>query len=133
MTKALFCGDREWTDKTTIKAVMVDMATAAYDKLCVCEGDCRGADRIAGAVADEMGLAHCKFPANWGFFRRAAGPMRNGWMLEYFDPHIVVAFHRDITISKGTKDIVNKAVRAGKIVKVIGSGVEYTDLKEEIE
>ena len=35
------------------------------------------------------------------------------------DPHLVVAFHRDISKSKGTKDMVKQAEKAGIKVQVI--------------
>ena len=43
----------------------------------------------------------------------AAGAIRNGQMLTEGKPDLVVAFHGNISISKGTKNMVEQATKAG--------------------
>lgn len=79
----------------------------------VIEGDARGADRLAGEWAEEQGEQPLRFPADWEKYGRAAGPIRNQQMLDEGRPDLVLAFSRDITKSKGTKDMVTRAHKAG--------------------
>jgi hypothetical protein len=83
------------------------------------EGGAPGADFISGVCADMLGLPHCTFRANWDFYHKAAGAIRNGWMLEFGQPDKVVAFHPNIAKSKGTADMVRRAKKAGVTVEVI--------------
>lgn len=121
------CGDRNWTDIDKITEVLVD-----YDPDVVIEGHARGADKLSGIVAEqELGLSVSDgtlivMPANWTEFRKAAGPIRNSAMLarllEYQEMGwqiVVVAFHEDIENSKGTKDMVTKARKAGVDVEIV--------------
>lgn len=52
------------------------------------------------------------FPAKWKEFGRAAGPIRNQQMLDEGKPELVLAFHDDLENSKGTKDMVGRAMKA---------------------
>lgn len=63
-----------------------------------------------------------RFPAQWYKYGRAAGPIRNQQMLDEGKPDLVLAFHSDLEHSKGTKDMVTRARKAGIEVRVI-SGV----------
>jgi hypothetical protein len=60
-----------------------------------------------------------EYPAQWHKYGRAAGPIRNQQMLAEGKPDLVLAFHDDIDGSRGTKDMVNRARRAGVKVEVI--------------
>ena len=84
----------------------------------IIEGGARGVDSWAGSFAEEHGYPHIKVTANWGFYHRAAGAIRNSWMLD-LQPDLVIAFHPDLEHSKGTKDTVTKARARGIPVEVI--------------
>ncbi len=111
----LFCGARDWADKGKVYHRMEKLGP---DDL-VIEGGAPGADFIAGVCADILGLPHCTFRANWDFYHKAAGPIRNKWMLDFGRPEKVVAFHSDIKSSKGTADMVTRARKIGVPVEVI--------------
>ena len=81
-------------------------------------GGARGADSIAGEEAKEFGLTVLAFSADWRRYGRAAGPIRNLQMLEEGKPDLVIAFHADLDHSKGTKDMVEQARKAGIKVEV---------------
>ena len=115
--KVLVCGDRNWTDK---KAIWWALYGFPKDTELV-HGACRGADTLADEVADDLGWAMI-YPcyADWkGPDKNAAGPIRNQFMLDEHKPDIVIAFHSDLSISKGTKDMCTKAKAAGVPVIVI--------------
>jgi hypothetical protein len=103
--KVLVTGDRNWIDSIYI----CDTLDKYGDITVVIEGDARGADRIAGAWAQTKGIPNIKIPAQWDYYGTRAGSLRNRWMLDLLNPELVVAFHPDITQSKGTKAMVEYA------------------------
>ena len=110
----IVCGSREWSDYGLIRKRLKQLPKT----MLVIEGDCRGADRIAGEVAASLGLQVTKIPAQWARYGKAAGPKRNQEMLD-LKPVLVIAFHDDFDSSKGTKDMVTRARRAKIVTEVI--------------
>lgn len=88
-------------------------------KVTIIEGDARGADTQAGEIAWLHNFDLKIYPADWNKHGKAAGPIRNQQMLDEGKPDIVLAFHDDIENSKGTKDMVKRATKAGIPVQVI--------------
>jgi len=74
----------------------------------IIEGECRGADLIAREVAEELGMIVEPHPAEWNKFGKRAGPLRNQEMLNS-GVDLVLAFHEDLSQSKGTKHMVEIA------------------------
>ena len=111
-----------WTEKHGMPEVIV-------------EGCARGADSLAeqwaiamkGAGEQDVVLEH--WPAKWNEHDsydntcwcknksaprcNGAGPIRNLAMLQYGAPDAVIAFHRDLAKSKGTRHMVESARKAG--------------------
>jgi hypothetical protein len=128
---AIVCGSRDWTDVAMLRGTLAAVhAELGDDWLLVIEGDAPGADRMAGAWADEMirqRVGHTKFPAEWKRYRQIAGPIRNRQMLRHLlklrderqaDVE-VIAFHDDIDRPRcGTRDMRDIAKAAGVRVKV---------------
>ena len=119
--KVLVCGDRNWTDRKRVFVVLSHvyagwLATKEEgETFTIIEGQCRGADKIGGEWAEMMkkrGVIHDPVPAQWDRYGRGAGPKRNQEMLDR-NPDLVVAFHDAITESRGTKDMVGRAEKAG--------------------
>ena len=117
--RVLVCGDRNWTDKSLIHEHLSSITNLEL----VIEGAARGADRLAGQVASEMGVPVQEFPADWDTFGKAAGPIRNRKMLD-LKPDLVVAFYSDISKSKGTKDCIFEANRRGIEVRLLAENKE---------
>ena len=109
MTRVLVCGDRYWSDKEMIKNVLLNGVISGQKIDLVIEGGACGADRIAIECANELGRKVIEFPADWVTYGRAAGPIRNKQMLDEGKPELVLAFHDDLTKSKGTKNMVEQA------------------------
>lgn len=112
--KVLVCGDRNWNDEGKIESRLRSLPPRTV----VIEGEARGADEMARDVAIRLGLPVQKFPADWTLHGRAAGPIRNRKMLDE-GPDLVIAFHPDLSKSKGTADTVREAKRRGIPVEVI--------------
>ena len=115
--RVLVCGDREWSNGEVMLRRL--QALEEYDEVVIIEGEARGADLMARGIAKFFGWKVLAFPANWDKYHRAAGPIRNQQMLVEGKPDLVLAFHVDLERSKGTKDMVNRARRAGVPVEVI--------------
>lgn len=105
--RVLVCGGREWTDFGVIFDRLLRLRTEAGPDVTVVHGDARGADRLAGQAAKELRLAVQVFPADWECHGKAAGAIRNREMLDTA-PDLVLAFHADLTKSKG-----NRRLRTG--------------------
>ena len=113
MSRVLICGDRNWFDESIIEKIV--------RKYCkngdiIIHGACKGADRIGGHVAEGLGFDIDVYPAEWNKYGRSAGPIRNKQMLDS-GLDLVLAFHDDISASKGTKDMINRARKAN--IKVV--------------
>lgn len=104
----LVTGDRRWSDSELIRDRLARLPTGTT----VVHGDCVGADRIAGAIATELGFVVRASPAQWSTLGKRAGLVRNREMLD-LKPDLVLAFHNNIRRSVGTKDCLTEAKRRG--------------------
>ena len=116
----IVCGSRNWHDADTIRREIMNLwANFGADSPKIIHGGCRGADLIAERVANEIGFRTEQCRANWTIHGRAAGPIRNAWMLKEFKPRMVIAFA--IRLSGGTFDMITKARKAGVEVRIVRS------------
>ena len=114
--KVLVCGARDWDDYRAIWNRLKKLPKGTT----IIHGNCRGADQMAGAAAEALGLKVIKEPALWNTLGKAAGLVRNQDILDEHHPDLVIAFHHDLDQSKGTKDMISRA-------KLIGIKVEEND------
>lgn len=121
--KVLVTGDRHWANPTAIERELKKLR----GDVTIIHGKARGADSFADTIGNGLGYTVRGYKADWDKYGKAAGPIRNQYMLdkEHFiatiDGHsidLVLAFHKDLTKSKGTKDMVQRAKKAGIKVKV---------------
>lgn len=118
--RLLVCGDRNWTNRQ----LMYEVLNRNKDQIeILIQGGARGADAIAEQWARLHSIPCLTFPANWKKHGNAAGPIRNTQMLKEGKPTDVLAFHDDIDNSKGTKNMVEQARKAGVRVTIIGGAV----------
>lgn len=111
--KVLVCGGREWSNREAILREMKSLSPPVE----VIHGDAKGADRLGASVALELGFSVTPFPALWSIHGKAAGMIRNKQMLDQ-KPDIVFAFHLNLVESRGTRNMVEIARRAGVEVRV---------------
>ena len=115
--RVLITGDRHWTNWERVVEVLSALHAVCPDAIIV-HGDARGADRIAGEIATMLfGAERVEaWPADWDRHGKAAGPIRNRFMVKEserraeLDGHHLrrgVAFHSDLFHSRGTKDMVS--------------------------
>ena len=123
--RVLICGDRNWTDEG---AIFKRLHRLPFDTVIIV-GGARGADILAERAARTMNRTGQKqfdirvFPAQWETYGRAAGPIRNSQMLDE-KPHLVIAFHSNVEVSKGTKNCVLEARRRKIDVEIITGNEE---------
>lgn len=117
--KVLVTGDREWDD---IELIAETLEKLPHDTI-VIHGAARGADRIAGVVADALGFTVRDYPADWERYKKGAGPVRNRQMFkaehrpeEPIDK--AFAFHNNIESSKGTADMIRVLTAGGVPVEL---------------
>lgn len=123
MIDLLVTGSRDWTNKEAIKQVLGQFCEG--EVVTLMHGDCRGADRLSEEALRELeaeGVLEVmdveRYPADWGLYGRAAGPVRNKRMVG-MGPDLVLAFHENLKESKGTADCVRKAKAADIRVVVV--------------
>lgn len=112
--KVLVCGSREWRDGTAIRDRLARLPRGTE----ILHGGCRGADRMADAVASSLGFRVREFPADWRGLGRSAGVRRNLAMLDE-QPDLVLAFWRDG--STGTGHTIDEAMRRGIPIEVVAA------------
>jgi len=109
-------GDRFWNDPITVYSIVAALSKLEEhfgQKLIVVHGACRGADELADEAAETFGADPKPYPAKWLVYGYGAGPIRNQLMIDDNpDVALVVAFHNDIKKSRGTKDMLKRALTA---------------------
>lgn len=110
----LCCGSRDWKNGRSIVARLSEEP----DGTTVIEGGAYGADRLARFAALAFGFKVITVEAEWKRFGHGAGPMRNRKMLD-MNPLKVIAFHDEISKSRGTLDCINEAISRNIPVELI--------------
>jgi hypothetical protein len=149
----LVTGDRDWIARSPVVQALRPYPPGTV----VVHGAAPGADSIAGEVADALEQTPKPYPADWyecpickhravsgdaiqhsptceaprpkPYFRRWAGPERNQRMLDA-NPEIerVLAFHNDLARSRGTADMVRRALKAGLPVTLYHSDGSHEEV-----
>jgi len=123
--RCVITGDREWRDRSAIRDLVVGLPPGSE----VIEGECRGADLLARAACDEIGVTVHPFPY-LGHLGRAGGPVRNRQMRDkllepvWTGQRRCFAFHADLRNSRGTKDMLRAALAAG-VLSYVYEGAAY--------
>jgi YspA, cpYpsA-related SLOG family len=111
-------GARQWDNEAIIEEDLKRLvARYGIARLLVVEGGAAGADTCARNVCKRLGVYSARVDALWDTYHRSAGPQRNEFMLVFFRPRLVLAYHWDLKQSKGTADMVERARRKG--IKVV--------------
>jgi hypothetical protein len=120
--RLIICGDRFWQNRDIIYFTMRTLKDN-LGNYTVIEGEAPGADSMARAVAKiNLNLPYAPYPAKWETYGKAASPMRNTQMRIDGRADAVVAFHYDLKRSRGTKNMVEQAMRAGLPVWIVSEG-----------
>ena len=103
--RILVCGGRNYADFDKFNSVM-NYLKQWFDKdFCIIQGGARGADRLAASWAFFEGCPMLEMRANWDYYGKKAGSIRNTWMLQYANPDLVIAFPG----GTGTRNMLEQA------------------------
>lgn len=117
--RVLVTGSRAWSDIEAIRFAMI-AAWSCMGRPTLVTGGCpTGADAIAEDIARELAWSIERHPANWATYGKKAGPIRNQAMVD-LGADICLAF--PVGGSRGTRDCVRRARKAGIPVRVWGDG-----------
>jgi hypothetical protein len=112
--RLIVAGSRDVAD---VALVYDELDKVRYDIEELYSGGCSGPDSIARHWCAGRGVSGYRaFVADWNQHGKAAGPIRNQQMVSTGATHLL-AFQKNK--SKGTQDIINRAIKAGLWVKVI--------------
>lgn len=109
----IVCGGRYYADHAKVAEVL---GLHVGPGCVIVHGGATGADQLAGQWADANEISSRVYRARWGKHGRAAGPIRNQYMLDHERPALVIAFPG----GDGTADMVRRAKAAG--VPVVEGG-----------
>lgn len=113
--KVIVAGSRTFDDRQLLESTLEKM-TGKLSKLTIIHGGADGADRMAEWWAlRKKGVTVKGFYPDWNKHGKSAGPIRNSEMVKEADA--LIAFHDGK--SPGTKDVIDKARKAGLKIKVV--------------
>ncbi len=118
--KLLVCGDRNYEDSDLLFSILNELHRE-HKVVEVVHGAAKGADILGHIWAHHNGVKATPVYADWKQFGRAAGTIRNNKMLE-MQPDLVVAFHKNISESKGTISCLKAAEKLGIKTLLIEKG-----------
>lgn len=113
--RVLVCGGRKYNDQNNVWNTLDALCLNRGTPTVIIHGDQTGADKLADEWAFQMGVKADPYPADWGKYGNAAGPIRNRIMLDEGKPDLVLAFPG----GKGTNGMTRLAEQAGiEVVRV---------------
>jgi hypothetical protein len=117
--RILVTASRDWVNSDLIDFVLGSIARSHSNDVTVIHGNYGNGDLMADAWALHHGLVPERHDADWGKYRRAAGPIRNAEMVQA-GADICVAFIKDA--SRGATGCADLAEAAGiKTIRYRGS------------
>lgn len=106
--RVLVFGGRDYKNVSAVFHALTALHTKRGISLII-EGGAPGADRLGRQWAEQNGIPVQTFEAKWAEYGKAAGPIRNGKMLEEGKPEGAVCFPG----GRGTADMLAKCEAAG--------------------
>lgn len=112
--KVLVTGGRDFNDQYRAFAELDEFNREIGIDLII-QGGAKGADQQARLWACANKRPCATFHAHWQTLGKAAGVIRNEWMLEFIKPDIVIAFPG----GRGTSHMIETARKAGINVRTV--------------
>jgi hypothetical protein len=108
INKILVTGGRKFSDKEAIYNAL-DLYIINPGSTCIIHGGADGADTLAEEYCEEYGIPSMVMFPRWTKFNKAAGTIRNRWMIEFGQPTMALAFPG----GTGTANMVSQLRKAG--------------------
>lgn len=118
--RLIISGDRNWNCDDLSRRVVAQLVERFGADLILVHGDARGVDDAFAAACQARGVVHEPHPARWDDIGKGAGPRRNQEMIDA-GVDFVIAVHRNLAWSRGTRDLVKRSLKAGIPVYLIDS------------
>lgn len=124
MTRIIIAGSRQFNDYHKMLTELDNLGIHlinSIDPIEIVSGHAPGADTLGERFAKAYHYPLKIFPAEWGKYGKAAGPIRNEQMAKYAaeaDKGLLIAF--PIGESRGTRNMIKLAKQYGLEVEVIG-------------
>lgn len=112
MTDVLVCGGRDYQNWRMVQETLDEIHATRKIRIII-EGGASGADELALRWAKHAYVPAVSHFADWANYGKSAGPIRNREMLEWWQPHLVVAFPGRV----GTQNMISQA--RGRGIEVI--------------
>lgn len=119
MMRILITGTRSFDRIEQNIAYMQERISAACiafgegdEELVLVHGGARGVDTVAADAAHRLGLVLERYSAHWDVYGKAAGVIRNQEMVDA-GADVCLAFPSSEAPSRGTRDCIDRAKRAG--------------------
>ena len=125
LIKVLICGSRNFNDYEMVYNFVKSLPADTV----IIEGGAKGADTFAHDSAVNLNLKIETYKADWDKHGKKAGYVRNREQLTKGKPDIVVAYSDNLIESKGTKDMVQIAIKQG--TETYLNCVNYEDIKNK--
>ena len=111
--RILFCGSRTQESSWRVWQTLNELSSTIGTDHTIVHGNARGTDSHAAYYGKKLGFTVEPHPADWDKYGKAAGPIRNREMLESGIDRVYAFTDKPIEESKGTKDMVDIATKAG--------------------
>lgn len=108
-SRILVCGGRDFKDRSYVFKALDNLQQWFAIDFVIIEGGANGVDWLSKEWAHSNGHACIEMKAAWDFYDKDAGHIRNGWMIKFAKPDLVIAFPG----GSGTADMIKQAKRAG--------------------
>lgn len=110
----IIAGSREFKNYSLLKSVL-DTIIGDRTNIEIVSGCANGADKLGEKYAEEKGFKIEKFPADWDYYKKSAGFIRNKEMAIY--SHCLIAFWDKK--SRGTLSMIKLAKEYKLKIKII--------------
>lgn len=115
LRKFLICGDREWSRayEDAVRAQVLRLREKhGPTKLLIIAGGAPGVDTLVSEICYDENVHCAVVRALWDTRKNGAGPQRNE-IMKLMAPEEVIGIHHDFDDSRGTKDMLDRAEKAG--------------------
>ena len=122
--KLIIAGGRDITDYSLVLSALGE---SKFNPTEIVSGMASGVDTLAVQYATENNLPLKQFWAEWGFYGKSAGPIRNRQMAEYADALLAIWDGK----SRGTKNMIEEATKRNLQVYVYRTDIDRIATLEE--
>lgn len=115
MFRVIIAGGRDFDNYDLLKRKMDHLLSETVEPIQVVCGQARGADSLGQLYAKDRGYEVRYYPANWDYYGKKAGMLRNEQMAQNADA--LVAFWDGK--SRGTKNMIENAEKYNLKIRII--------------